>query len=764
MDALNGDNLEYITVNPHHIPENVYCIAYNITTDQTGGGEEEHPHDPNFQFNFFKEICSAYTDIVGNADKANYDATGGHAAELANGPLAKPVTSAEFSDLNESEKCHGGEGYTFTLSASQSLSNPYITSATNSSGQLVVTYAELPADIKNTLISGGQVWVKENLEGHDVGFGAIRCYMDALNGDNLEFITVNPNVVPSVTCIAYNVTSEGNHDPEAKHITGQKFNDVDGQGDKDLTDPGLQGWTIYAGQLIDGGSFDVSSSSDTPVTITGLQNGQTYFMRVTGTFDAGDGITADAQYSTKAAQPWTDLVYTYEAYGPELLDLQINNSAIDWGTFNTSHTYWHDFVSSGADLNFKIYDTFSSNNVGSLHVNIYKVVASDITDADGNYDITIPDNAFGGLIVAEQTQNGWVQTSPAGEGFLTVPSDSNSSGEDFGNHAVCESQENCTPGISGYKFNDLNSDGLWNTSNDDEITNEPGIAGWTIYLDLNNNGALDDGEPYTLTDENGFYSFTGLATGTYYVREVLPSTWTQITPEAGFYKVTVLTGIVGGNDFGNKLKPTDGGGCSSNCEIPTTYKISGFVYSDLEPDATKNNSDTGLQSWVVYIDTNDNHALDGSEVSTLTAADGSYSFTGLANGTYNIREVQDSGWTQTEPVSPNFTHVVLVASADVSDSNFGNHQNPNNGGGGGGGGGGSGGGSGGGGGAPLNPQVLGANTGNPGLTMGDAPTPQVLGESTELPRTGSSTAFLFVVFVAVLALRKRFQEAMAQSA
>ena len=29
----------------------------------------------------------------------------------------------------------------------------------------------------------------------------------------------------------------------------------------------------------------------------------------------------------------------------------------------------------------------------------------------------------------------------------------------------------------------------------------------TIYLDLNDNGLLEDDEPFTLTDENGFYSF-----------------------------------------------------------------------------------------------------------------------------------------------------------------------------------------------------------------------------------------------------------------
>lgn len=62
---------------------------------------------------------------------------------------------------------------------------------------------------------------------------------------------------------------------------------------------------------------------------------------------------------------------------------------------------------------------------------------------------------------------------------------------------------------------------------------EPGMAGVTIYLDLNDNGIKDANEPSTVTaadnpatknvDEAGSYTFTGLAAGKYVVREVVPS-------------------------------------------------------------------------------------------------------------------------------------------------------------------------------------------------------------------------------------------------
>lgn len=51
-------------------------------------------------------------------------------------------------------------------------------------------------------------------------------------------------------------------------------------------------------------------------------------------------------------------------------------------------------------------------------------------------------------------------------------------------------------GIHGNKFHDLNTNGL----RDD---GEPGLEGWTIYLDLNNNNALDAGEPSDLPPKTG---------------------------------------------------------------------------------------------------------------------------------------------------------------------------------------------------------------------------------------------------------------------
>jgi choice-of-anchor A domain-containing protein/RHS repeat-associated protein len=82
---------------------------------------------------------------------------------------------------------------------------------------------------------------------------------------------------------------------------------------------------------------------------------------------------------------------------------------------------------------------------------------------------------------------------------------------------------------------------------------EPGLPNWTFYLDLNNNGQPDPGEPTAVSDVNGHYSFANLAPGTYTVREEQQPGWVSTAPSAHSYTVTVASGqVVSGNDFGNR--------------------------------------------------------------------------------------------------------------------------------------------------------------------------------------------------------------------
>jgi hypothetical protein len=62
------------------------------------------------------------------------------------------------------------------------------------------------------------------------------------------------------------------------------------------------------------------------------------------------------------------------------------------------------------------------------------------------------------------------------------------------------------------------------TANGVQEPGELGLAGMTVYLDLNNNGQRDTGEPTQVTDASGIVTFTGLAAGTYQVHQDLAGT------------------------------------------------------------------------------------------------------------------------------------------------------------------------------------------------------------------------------------------------
>ncbi|OPZ98251.1 MAG: Cna protein B-type domain protein [Planctomycetes bacterium ADurb.Bin412] len=79
---------------------------------------------------------------------------------------------------------------------------------------------------------------------------------------------------------------------------------------------------------------------------------------------------------------------------------------------------------------------------------------------------------------------------------------------------------------------------------------EPGIGGVTVYLDLDNDGQLDSGEPYQITGTDGSYTFSGLIEGeTYVIREVVPNGYAATS---GPYTVTVGEDSTLNLNFGNQ--------------------------------------------------------------------------------------------------------------------------------------------------------------------------------------------------------------------
>src|SRR5436853_449387 len=79
--------------------------------------------------------------------------------------------------------------------------------------------------------------------------------------------------------------------------------------------------------------------------------------------------------------------------------------------------------------------------------------------------------------------------------------------------------------------------------------------------------------------------------------------------------------------------------------VPST--LSGQVFNDSNGNGGKDGGEGGLSGWTVFLDSNHNGMPDGGEPSTVSATNGNYSFPNLGPGTYRVREVTQTGWTQT---------------------------------------------------------------------------------------------------------------------
>ncbi|CRK62069.1 internalin, putative [Alloactinosynnema sp. L-07] len=253
------------------------------------------------------------------------------------------------------------------------------------------------------------------------------------------------------------------------------------------------------------------------------------------------------------------------------------------------------------------------------------------TGADGTY--TFPNLRPGTYTVTE------TQPTAYGDGPDTAGSAGGTAGNDVISGIVL------TPGTAATDY---------------VFAEQRGSLAGVVYVDANDNGVRDAGEPgipgatVTLTGPggatttvqtgaDGAYLFTGLVGGDYILTETQP---------AGYADGTDTPGSAGGS-----ATPPDtiaaislGGG-----EVATDYlfgerggAITGTVYVDRDGDGVIDVDETGRLGGVTVI----LRDSAGTEIArTTTAPDGSYEFPNVPQGDYTVEEEQPKGYGSTTPNS-----------------------------------------------------------------------------------------------------------------
>ncbi len=245
--------------------------------------------------------------------------------------------------------------------------------------------------------------------------------------------------------------------------------------------------------------------------------------------------------------------------------------------------------------------------------------------------------------------------------------------------------------IAGKVFadNDVIPDGIFTAGLDTPF------SGVEVQL---RNGATCAGTLQTsiLTDAGGNYLFHPLPAGTYSVCEVgQPANTYNGIPMAGpIVQATGTAGVASNPPAGPFASVIEGitlqanlagdiaGSPSNTFAEPYLSAISGKVFFDQNNNGLQNGGDTALAGVAVELHAAANCVTDPAPVSTTTAPDGSYAFTGLKNGTYSVCEpVQPAGTSNgitTAGTVPNGGTPGIASAPAILPSNIANITLPPN--------------------------------------------------------------------------------------
>jgi len=253
------------------------------------------------------------------------------------------------------------------------------------------------------------------------------------------------------------------------------------------------------------------------------------------------------------------------------------------------------------------------------------VIGDIFTDPMGNYLFTdIPPGTY---TVRETDPEGYTSTS-SNRADVQVPD---------GGSAVANFGDQRAGSVSGTVFFDANGNAAYDTGED-------GLGNVAVEL-LNENGDVADS---ALTDASGNYVFNSVLPGNYQVRETDPPGHTSTSSNT------------------LDIRVPDGGSATANFGDSQEGGISGVVFNDMNGNKVRDEGEDGIAN--VPLELLD---ADGDVLETVnTDPQGSFNFSDIMPGTYQVRETDLEGYTST---SPN-TADVTVTPNGAAVANFGDRQ------------------------------------------------------------------------------------------
>ncbi len=202
-----------------------------------------------------------------------------------------------------------------------------------------------------------------------------------------------------------------------------------------------------------------------------------------------------------------------------------------------------------------------------------------------------------------------------------------------------------------------------------------------VFEDTNGNGRPDPGEPGiggvqllllaaadeslvagTATDGSGLYVFADVPAGAYLVRQAVPDAYTVLTVN-GVPPRPSLLGTPTPPDFVTKsVQIVEGGAASASFANNVVGQLSGMVFDDLDGSGSPSTGEPGLGGAILEVRRADTGVL---VKSTTTAGNGLYQVSDLPVGSYRVTQLALAGY-----FTPNPTMTVTLSSGSAATASF----------------------------------------------------------------------------------------------